>query len=505
MSRFTPTFLRTSLMLLLALIPVSIAAQVDESASPASGHAQVVAQGVATLPDGQIVWQVETLAAGNETPVQLTGPAFIVTTDAGVLVSEPARQRDVRLAPGEAHFLHAEVAADVWSLGEAEATFQAWSLAPESETSADASFVSDPFGAPAGARDLNLVRDVLSPDEATQIDNGDAFALILATGAAATAVNAAGEAVELAVDTPAVQTGPFSITVTGSDPATVVVGLIGPSVSLPTAEDPGADEPDATPEATSPDGGAIRLVTYTCPAEVDLAAATPETCSDDGFGSGQWTLYGGSLEGPASPALEGGVWIWQGLGAGNYRIVLDVFPDAYERFAIDLYDYAGRDGSEINVTVADDLPNLFINAYFLDPQEPEGEPLGESSLGLLFYECPPETTTDTLVDAADAGCAIRDTPFPMALTSAELPAELTSAVLLRVTGSAADESQWQWSELPAGEYTLTIAEQEPGDSFYVQRPCVAEPCPDTGGLGSSFDVVLDDDGATLIIYRIPES
>jgi hypothetical protein len=211
------------------------------------------------------------------------------------------------------------------------------------------------------------------------------------------------------------------------------------------------------------------------------------------------------LESPTAPTVDDGAWVWQGLEAGDYRIVLDEYPNTYESFAIDLYDFAGRDGSEINVALAGDLPDVTINAYFIDPQEGGDEPLGEAALGFTFYDCPPETTTEDLTGSTDPGCTERDTPFPMMLESDALPAALTSSVLLRVSPQPSIDGAWQWTDLPAGDYTLTIAEIDTGDSFFVQRPCGDQSCPEIGGLGSSVDFAIEDGGFTLIIFRIPES
>ncbi|MCC6790627.1 MAG: hypothetical protein IT336_03025 [Thermomicrobiales bacterium] len=485
------------LLLLLAigsLTAIPAFAQVDESASPASSHAQVVAQGVATLPVGDIVWQVEQLETGSEAGADVSGPAFILTSEAGVLVSEPARSLDVRLAPGESHFVHADALATVWSLSDDDATFQVWSLVAPGDASDEALFVSDPFAAPAGERDLNLVRDVLEPNDVAQIGNGEVAALILATGGPATVVNGGGEPVELADGVPTIQTGPLTITAAGDAPITVVAGLIGPAVT----------EPDVTPTAGAPEGGVIKLVTYACPAGIDVAAATPATC-DGEPGAGSWTLYGGNLENPAAPAPQGAAWLWQGLEPGDYRIVLDQYPEAYARFAIDLYDFAGRDGSEINLTLTDDLLDVTINAYFIDPQETGEQGSGGAALGFTFYDCPPETTTEDLSGLTDPGCTERDQPFAMTLESDELPAALTSAVLIQVSPQPSTEGSWRWIDLPVGDYTLTIDEQASGDAFYVQRPCGDESCPETGGLGVSFDLAIDDGGFMLIVYRIPES
>jgi hypothetical protein len=64
---------------------------------------------------------------------------------------------------------------------------------------------------------------------------------------------------------------------------------------------------------------------------------------------------------------------------------------------------------------------------------------------------------------------------------------------------------WQWTDLPAGDYTLTIEDVAAGDTFFVQRPCGDQSCPETGGLGASFDFPIEESGFMLVIYRIPES
>src|SRR3954469_17397444 len=82
---------------------VTQALQSGEIFSPASGHAQVIAQGVATMPD-QAVWRVvfHSIDPGSAAELPAGGPGFILVDTGGVVVEEG--EHSTLLAPAEAAF-----------------------------------------------------------------------------------------------------------------------------------------------------------------------------------------------------------------------------------------------------------------------------------------------------------------------------------------------------------------------------------------------------------------
>jgi hypothetical protein len=76
--------------------------------SPASGHAEVIAQGVAELPNIPVIWRVAKLDAQ---PAENAADfervlGFALADRAAVLVTDNATGNENRLAPGEALFVH---------------------------------------------------------------------------------------------------------------------------------------------------------------------------------------------------------------------------------------------------------------------------------------------------------------------------------------------------------------------------------------------------------------
>src|SRR5919107_2494387 len=82
---------------------VARALQSGEIFSPASGHAQVIAQGVATMPD-KAAWRVvfHSIDPGGAAELSVGGPGFVLVDTGGVVVEED--EHSTLLAPAEASF-----------------------------------------------------------------------------------------------------------------------------------------------------------------------------------------------------------------------------------------------------------------------------------------------------------------------------------------------------------------------------------------------------------------
>ena len=229
---------------LLALVPTlggraAEQLQSDGSASPASGPAAVIAQGLAPLTGSDIAWRVTTVTADPADGVgELTAVLGFVLADSGtVLLGESDSGKRSRLAPGEASFLREGQALAVAALGDDPAVFYEFALVPSSEP-ADAPGVEvvhagQPFPGPAGDHDLDLIRAALAQSESTTLPEGSGPTLILATdgtleaapddGAAPTTLSA-GEAAEFG--------GAVTVRATSGD-ATFAAAVLGPQVAPP--------------------------------------------------------------------------------------------------------------------------------------------------------------------------------------------------------------------------------------------------------------------------------
>src|SRR5687768_129090 len=154
-----------------ALSLVTRALQSGEIFSPASGHAQVIAQGVASVPD-EAAWRVvfHSIDPGGAAELSTGGPGFILVDTGGVNVTEG--ERSTLLAPAEAAF-HAAPTTRLIPIGERPTGVFTIDLIPPDAANDDGDgipvYASDMFLAPAGSRDIDLVRDLLEPGESTTV------------------------------------------------------------------------------------------------------------------------------------------------------------------------------------------------------------------------------------------------------------------------------------------------------------------------------------------------
>src|SRR4051812_3525825 len=124
--------LAIALVVVLAGLPAleisTWAQQTAEVFSPASGHAEVIAQGVTTLP-GQASWRVvfHSIDPGNQVNLTAEGPGFVLVDTGGLVVDDGSGP--VNLAPSEAAFRGAS-SAQVVPVGDRPAGLFAIDLVP---------------------------------------------------------------------------------------------------------------------------------------------------------------------------------------------------------------------------------------------------------------------------------------------------------------------------------------------------------------------------------------
>jgi len=488
-----------SIVLLSIVFPVHAFAQTDDAAtatSPATGHAAVIAQGVEPLPADTVRWQVENISINPVgAPFGVEGPGFVVADRVPLLVINRL-QEVVRLAPGEATFVPAG-GATVASLSDSVAKAKSIFVKSASVDADDALFAGDSFAAPEGRRDIDLVRDVLKPNERSKIANGDLPAGILVMKGSVTVENADGDKLNLSAGKAGELSGPLSITASGQSSASFVVGVIGPEIET-SAIEPAAST--STPTTVAPETGMITITTYLCPAGVSVAQAAPDTCGGNtGLGSGGFSLSGGALTGPQGATYVQGVWLWDQLAFGQYVISV-ANPDGYTDFAIDKAPGVSHSGETIPVTLSSGEQS--INVYFLAATATGGG--GTATLGLIFMDCPAGTTTEIIDLPADPGCTELTEPFSVTLFGDSLPGLETTTTLQVVSPQPSMGGDFQWTDLPGGSYTLTVDPVADGDLYYIVRPCGDQSCPKMNFSGTSFPITIEDgEGFVLIIYRLP--
>jgi len=483
-----------------------LAEEVGNAVSPATGHAQVIAQGVAAFSAEDVVWKVDEESLNTQQdPVELAGPGFAIGSEGSILV-HTAADLETQLSPGEATFLSPDITSTAINLSSDPSVFTSITLSSNAPVDANDQpiFRSESFTAASGRRDLALIKDVLKSKEHTQIHNGDSPALIFVQTGAITVKNANGGTIELAGNEANTLTGPLTVTATGSRGAVFYVVVIGPEIVTTTGSitPTGNDNATETPDVAGT--GVITIDTYLCSAGISVAAAAPATCGDNsGLGSGELLLTGGLLNGPTDALVDHGRWFWDTLVAGDYTVSVGQYPDGYPDYAIDLNPSVRHVGADLLVSLAEPDATVSINVYFL--AEDDSAPTGSAALGLTFYDCPAGTTPDDLDGSTDPGCTRIEEGLGVTLSGDQLAQPLTADSLQVVVPQPSLAGDWQWSDLLAGSYSLSVDPLQAGDLFYFTRPCGDQSCPPVSGFGTSVAFELTDEGLTLLIYRIPAS
>jgi hypothetical protein len=311
---------------------VTRALQSGEIFSPASGHAQVIAQGVAPMPD-EAAWRVvfHSIDPGSAAELSAGGPGFILVDTGGVVVEED--DRSTLLAPAEAAF-HASPASRLIPIGERPTGVFALDLVPP-DAADDAGggipvYASDPFQAPQGIRDIDLVRDLLEPGESTTIIGNSAPVLVLVTLGALRAEATDGSTASLRVGEAGTFSGDVVLTAEGQVPSSVIAAVIGREAPVAAV----AATPGATPVAASV--GSVQVTVYACPPLVEPDQASPGRCLRDPEAVAlELAMDDGAALRDVGPSTERqGLPTWVGLAGGDYVLRATGFKEGFDRFFV---------------------------------------------------------------------------------------------------------------------------------------------------------------------------
>ena len=285
--------------------------------SPATGHAQIVAHGVAALPPGPIAWRVvtDTAELPADAPVEVRALGFALADQDALLINDATFGTQARLAAGEAVFVPSGVEQQRVALGDASTTYHCIALIPAADAD-DAQgdellYAGEAFASPGENRDLDLLRDVLEPDEAAEFGlGGESPALLFVTAGGIDVLPAADDtATPTALGAGEADTvrGDVVIRATGTAGATFVVAIVGPEVPAPPAAGP---SPSAAPAAVS-------VEAFGCPVGY-VGNDEPNDCDDplDDVTFGL-TRNGSSFAAEERTAANGVV-RFDGLVAGTY-------------------------------------------------------------------------------------------------------------------------------------------------------------------------------------------
>ena len=503
-------------LLLLALVGGSAAGAVPHPAqegSPARGHAQVVAQGVASLPPGDVVWRVayHTAKPAGEAPRGRRDLGFLVADQGTVLVTEEPGGRRTHLASGEATFVH-DGAEQRRAADDRPGTYFALEVVPVA-AGAEAGdgiavFASPPFAAPTDERDISLVRDVLAPDETTTLAGDAAPVLVLVTLGTVRVEATDGAAASLKVGEAAVFAGELTVRGEGLSNAAFVAAVVGREVT-PDA----AGTPVASPVAGV--NGSIAVVVHACPPETRPGQFNPDTCprAPEAARLTLAALDGDARRDVGDAQVRDGLPIWTGLPLGEYLLQAAELAPGYDRFFVPGldglngppaagYPAAADAGYRVRLTEAAPAYRLDVYAFTAPPGAATvsatavGTPRATGtavpgttgSIGFRVFACP-GVSIETFDPAA---CAPATGGYDVTLTGPDLDAPLTLADAESGEGGAL-----VWDDLPFGQYVFSQPVLPAGTaSYYVPGSAAVGLLPDNSGYSvaidaSAPDIVLD--------------
>jgi hypothetical protein len=430
----------------LLLVGVAGAAVVQELAggldapSPAQGHAQVVAQGVAPMPADQIAWRVvrDTAEATDDAEYQARALGFALAVDDAIVVSSATFGTQARLAPGEAAFVPDGAFELRTSATDQAVPYARLALVP-AEAAADGGgdtllYAGDAFAAPSlpngsSGFDLDLVRDVLEDGEETELPDTGYPTLIYVTAGSIEIDNVAQNAISLAAGEAIAVPGNAEISADGED-AAFVAALIGPAVPIPPA-----------PPRTT---GTITITTSFCQADTTAENFDPDACTPGPVEGGLALVAGdGSTIEAAGDQADEGVYLWNGLAFATYALA-DLDPqESYEPFV--LLDANGDELDAENLTISGDAPDLSATLYLLPAEAETG------SFSLATYVCPEGMTPENMVgDACDLA-----QPGTFDWQIGPVDAASSEEILTLADATGDGQPFFTWEDLPAGDYVLS--------------------------------------------------
>jgi hypothetical protein len=378
--------------------------QADSGFSPASGPAQVIAQGVVALPEGDAVWRtVRTRAPLLQDATFEERPlGFVLASSGPLLLVDRQSGEQVRLGAGEAALVPAGTIQQRSSLGAQPVSYLSIELvgvdAPPPPADATVLQPGQPFPSPAGLHDLDLLSAALVAGESFTIPDSGAKNVVLITDGAANVGRPGGDAVVLLAGEAASFSGELQLSGAAggggeAQDVSFVVGMIGPEVPPPaglaetpapptaiaetpaatvaTAETPAlpAETPAAGTPAATAGQGSITVQVYSCPpgmtAETVAAAACSPTIEDFDI-----IISGETLETPLTLGDAAGddrSFTWSGLPYGDYLIAEAVLPAGATTYVLSARDTSGDPETGYRVTLDEANPQLAVRIYNFSP------------------------------------------------------------------------------------------------------------------------------------------
>jgi hypothetical protein len=380
-----PTYVALILALAFAALAGVVpggAQQVDQDYSPASGPAQVIAQGVVELPQGDAVWRTVRTRALFPVEAQFEErPLGFVLASAGpLLLVDQATGEQIRLGTGEATIVRAGTVQQRSSLGAQPVSYLSIELvsvdAPAPAADTTVLQPGQPFPAPTGLRDLDLLSATLVSDQVFTVPDSGAKNVVLVTDGAAYVGRPGAEPVVLLAGEAASFSGELEVSpASGAQDASFVVAMIGPELAPPAGIGETSPRPAETAVALETPAdttgqGAITVQVYTCPPGMDAETVAAAACAPT-VEEFDITISGDSLEAPLTlgDATAGpGSFTWTELPYGDYLIAEAVLPAGSTTYVLSARETTGDPNTGYRVTIDAANPELAVRIYNFAPE-----------------------------------------------------------------------------------------------------------------------------------------
>jgi hypothetical protein len=276
------------------LVAAFMQEQVPDAPSPATGAAQVVAQGVVNIDGADLRWEVSEQAAplpANAVAVT-SDPGFLIG-DAGVILVEDVETGEQwRVPEGEAILTRLGAQQVRAALGSGAAVYLHLGLvgvpAEGAVEEEGVIFASEPFTGPGARHDLDLLQAELAPAQTMEIPAGALPSLVFLLNGRADVTTEAGDVISLGVGEAASVAGAlvFTASENGAEVAVATVGpavpVLGQAAATPAATGRVIEAPGATTTPVAAASPAAAVVAATATATPGAAAVVDP--DDDGDG-----------------------------------------------------------------------------------------------------------------------------------------------------------------------------------------------------------------------------
>lgn len=321
-------------------------------------HAEVVAQGVDTMPAGQVVWRVAqgTAPVANDSAKATYPLGFVFVSQGEIQVDFSGTGSRVLLQDGEGSFQQGSTEQRRKGTDTTAGAYLALELVPADQANAAVNgnqllTASAPFAAPTGDHDVNLVRDVLQGAEDGLLPGTAVPTYVYVTDGDLEVETADGNRTPLTTGQGGLFTGALKIHAGSSNGAKYLAAIIGDESAKGSGAGSGnragngsgagngagkgggqnkpvpasTPKPGAATPVSGLDTGSLQVTVHQCPPEANPTAGDFTHCKDVDGGAGavvQDITLGATFplaSAPIRPAMTFN-YLWDAIPASSYTL-----------------------------------------------------------------------------------------------------------------------------------------------------------------------------------------